>query len=68
MTGIPVYTIDGGRVLSDGNRILGDGKTWNGLLGGTIGGGILGVLTHSVARDNPVTSAPFLDPVSGVLA
>ena len=64
MTGIPVYTIDGGRVLSDGNRMLGDGKTWNGLLGGTIGGGILGVLTHSFARDNLVTSAPFLDPVS----
>ena len=64
MTGIPVYTIDGGRVLSDGNRMLGDGKTWNGLLGGIIGGGILGVLTHSFARDNLVTSAPFLDPVS----
>ena len=31
---------------------------------GTIGGGILGVLTHSFARDNLVTSAPFLDPVS----
>ena len=30
------YPIDQGRTLSDGNRILGDGKTWSGLLGGTL--------------------------------
>ena len=64
MTGIPVFTIDGGRVMSDGNRVLGDGKTWNGLIGGTIGGGLLGILTHSIANGNTVDSAPFLDPLS----
>ena len=50
--------------MSDGNRVLGDGKTWNGLIGGTIGGGLLGVLTHSIANGNTVDSAPFLDPIS----
>ena len=63
MTGIPVKPIDGGRIHSDGNRLLGDGKTWNGLIGGTIGGGLLGLLTHSIAGGNAVTSAPFLDPL-----
>ena len=41
ITGISVYRIDGGKELGDGHRILGDGKTWNGLIGGTIGGGII---------------------------
>ena len=36
------YPIDQGKLHSDGNRILGDGKTWSGLIGGTIGGIILG--------------------------
>ena len=63
LTGIPVKPIDGGKIHSDGNRILGDGKTWNGLIGGTIGGGLLGMLTHSIAGNNSVTSAPFLDPL-----
>ena len=38
------YPIDQGRTLSDGNRILGDGKTWSGLLGGTLGGIMFGVI------------------------
>ena len=63
LTGIPVYTIDGGRVMGGGNRILGDGKTWNGLVGGTIGGGLLGVFTHSIAKGNNLGSAPLLDPL-----
>ena len=63
MTGIPVKPIDGGKVHSDGNRILGDGKTWNGLIGGTIGGGLLAILTHLISKGNHVTSAPFLDPL-----
>ena len=37
------YPIDQGRILSDGNRILGDGKTWSGLLGGTVGGILFGI-------------------------
>ena len=64
LTGIPVFTIDRGMVLSDGNRFLGDGKTWNGLIGGTIGGGLLGVLTHTIADGNTLDSAPFLDLLS----
>jgi CDP-2,3-bis-(O-geranylgeranyl)-sn-glycerol synthase len=36
--------IDFGRRLSDGERIFGDGKTWRGLVGGTVSGAILGLL------------------------
>ena len=36
------YPIDQGKLHSDGNRILGDGKTWSGLIGGTIGGMFVG--------------------------
>ena len=36
------YPIDQGKLHSDGNRILGDGKTWSGLIGGTIGGMVMG--------------------------
>mgnify|MGYP001275101873 FL=1 len=38
------YPIDQGRTLSDGNRILGDGKTWSGVLGGTLGGIMFGII------------------------
>ena len=38
------FPIDQGRKMGDGNRILGDGKTWSGLLGGTIGGIAVGYL------------------------
>ena len=38
------YPIDQGKLHSDGNRILGDGKTWSGLIGGTIGGMLIGYL------------------------
>jgi CDP-2,3-bis-(O-geranylgeranyl)-sn-glycerol synthase len=38
------YPIDQGKSLSDGNRVLGDGKTWSGLLGGTLGGIAFGLL------------------------
>ncbi len=62
-TGIPVKPIDGGKVLSDGNRMLGDGKTWNGLAGGTLGGGLICMLTHAIASGNPITAAPFIDPL-----
>ena len=41
------YPIDQGRTLSDGNRILGDGKTWSGLLGGTLGGIMFGIILDS---------------------
>ena len=38
------FPIDQGKKLGDGNRILGDGKTWSGLMGGTIGGIVVGYL------------------------
>jgi len=38
------FPIDQGANLNDGNRILGDGKTWTGLIGGTLGGIFVGFL------------------------
>ena len=38
------YPIDQGKTLADGNRILGDGKTWSGLVGGTLGGVMIGYI------------------------
>ncbi len=38
------FPIDQGKKMGDGNRILGNGKTWSGLLGGTIGGIVVGYL------------------------
>lgn len=35
--------IDGGRVAKDGQRVLGPGKTWRGLVGGTILGGVTAI-------------------------
>lgn len=35
--------IDGGRVHRDGRRMLGDGKTWRGLAGGAVAGGVTAV-------------------------
>ena len=46
-TGYGPWPIDGGRVLSDGNRMLGDGKTWNGLIGGSLTSGLLCMLIAS---------------------
>src|SRR3989442_5764021 len=36
--------IDFGRTLRDGERLFGDGKTWRGLVGGTLSGAFLGFL------------------------
>src|SRR5207244_4565349 len=36
--------IDFGRTLRDGERLFGDGKTWRGLVGGTLAGALLGLL------------------------
>jgi len=53
------YPIDQGKLHTDGNRILGDGKTWSGLIGGTIGGiffgyGLTSLLSaiESIDEDN----------------
>src|SRR3989449_6273659 len=36
--------IDFGRTLGDRERLFGDGKTWRGLVGGTVSGAFLGFL------------------------
>ncbi len=36
--------MDFGRTLRDGERLFGDGKTWRGLVGGTLSGALLGLL------------------------
>ena len=58
------YPIDQGKLYSDGNRILGDGKTWSGLIGGTIGGMIMGygliILVHENIQDSLNISTLFL--------
>ena len=43
-TGYGPWPIDGGKTMKDGNRILGDGKTWNGLIGGSLTSGLLCVI------------------------
>ena len=43
-TGYGPWPIDGGRNWKDGNRILGDGKTWNGLIGGSLTSGLMSML------------------------
>jgi len=63
LLGIKPRPIDGGRRLSDGHRILGDGKTWNGLSGALIGGGLLCMFTHWVGGGNIVENGVFLDPL-----
>ncbi|MBI2041264.1 MAG: CDP-2,3-bis-(O-geranylgeranyl)-sn-glycerol synthase [DPANN group archaeon] len=42
------FPIDFGRNFFDGKRIFGDGKTWNGLILGTMIGGLVGYLEGNV--------------------
>jgi CDP-2,3-bis-(O-geranylgeranyl)-sn-glycerol synthase len=42
--------IDGGRVHRDGTRLLGDGKTWRGLIGGSIVAALFAMLQAHVLR------------------
>jgi CDP-2,3-bis-(O-geranylgeranyl)-sn-glycerol synthase len=48
---VPGWTapIDGGRLGKDGQRILGPGKTWRGLAGGTLAGGLVALLVAALA-------------------
>lgn len=70
-TGYGPWPIDGGRVLSDGNRMLGDGKTWNGLIGGSLTSGLLCLLiVSSMSRGEVGTvfddgATVFADPLIG---
>ncbi len=55
-TGYGPWPIDGGRVHSDGNRLLGDGKTWNGLIGGSVTSGFLCILMTYVPENGFIIS------------
>ncbi len=60
-TGYGPWPIDGGKRHSDGNRILGDGKTWNGLIGGSLTSGLLAILQVHLTCEKGFDSAPFMD-------
>ena len=68
-TGYGPWPIDGGKNWKDGNRILGDGKTWNGLIGGSITSGILCAIIVAVIGDVPdkstVEASIFAHPLTG---
>jgi CDP-2,3-bis-(O-geranylgeranyl)-sn-glycerol synthase len=52
--------MDFGKTLRDGERLFGDGKTWRGLIGGTLSGALLGLLlTLPFALLNPSSSWSF---------
>ncbi len=63
-TGYGPWPIDGGRTAWDGHRILGDGKTWNGLVGGSLTSGLLMVLMASLAPSSEACTV-FVDPLTG---
>ena len=65
-TGYGPWPIDGGKRHSDGNRILGDGKTWNGLIGGSLTSGLLAILQVHLTCEKGFNSAPFMDLLYGV--
>ena len=68
-TGYGPWPIDGGKNWKDGNRILGDGKTWNGLIGGSITSGLLCLLIVALMGDSPtsdnIESSIFAHPLTG---
>ncbi len=59
-TGYGPWPIDGGRLHKDGNRILGDGKTWNGLIGGSLTSGLL-CLLMTMPANNWIFISPIED-------
>ncbi len=54
--------IDFGRTFVDGKRIFGPGKTWRGLIGGTIVGIILGLLLQLI-EESAHLGLPSFDPL-----
>ena len=51
------HPIDGGRVAKDGQRVLGAGKTWRGLAGGALGGGLTALALAAIAPHWGLVSA-----------
>ena len=64
-TGYGPWPIDGGRVMSDGNRMLGDGKTWNGLIGGSLTAGLLCMLQVAIVGTSFDEASVFVSPLTG---
>ena len=68
-TGYGPWPIDGGKKWRDGNRILGDGKTWNGLIGGSLTSGLLCLVVVAIMGDAPnsnnIDSQVFAHPLTG---
>ena len=64
-TGYGPWPIDGGKTLKDGNRMLGDGKTWNGLIGGSLTAGLLCVLQLAIVGNDFDGAAIFASPIIG---
>ena len=64
-TGYGPWPIDGGRTLKDGNRMLGDGKTWNGLIGGSLTAGLLCMLQVAIVGTKFDEASVFVSPLIG---
>ena len=64
-TGYGPWPIDGGKVMSDGNRMLGDGKTWNGLIGGSLTAGFLCMLQVAIVGTSFDGASVFVSPLTG---
>ena len=68
-TGYGPWPIDGGKKWRDGNRVLGDGKTWNGLIGGSLTSGLLCLVIVAIMGDAPnsnnIDSQVFAHPLTG---
>ena len=64
-TGYGPWPIDGGRVMKDGNRMLGDGKTWNGLIGGSRTAGLLCMLQVAIVGTTFDEATVFVSPLIG---
>ena len=54
---LPTHPMDFGKRWRDGERILGDGKTWEGFILGTVGGGAIGLFVYPLFS---VQYNPFL--------
>ncbi len=63
--GLWPWPIDGGRVMKDGNRMLGDGKTWNGLIGGSLTAGVLCMLQVALVGTTFDEASVFVSPLTG---
>ena len=68
-TGYGPWPIDGGKNWKDGNRILGDGKTWNGLIGGSLTSGLMSMLIVMQMGEptaiGETSASIFIHPLTG---